>query len=264
MISNRCLLFLRYIRYRLNASNRHSIHSPFVYKFIELVLRDKRSFPEFNLIEGLRKKLLREPRVITVTDFGAGSLIDSGQQRRIGDIALRTAKPRKYGQLLFRLARFLKAVNILEIGTSLGLTTSYLGSASQEAKVITLEGCPQMADIAKNNLKILGLEKVEVVEGEFDLVLPLAIKQFSFLDLVFIDGNHRKDPTLQYFNLCMQKTNAKTVIVLDDIHWTRDMELAWEEIKKHPQVTLTIDLFFIGLIFFISDIKEKQHFILRY
>lgn len=263
-MNQRLSLLFRYVKYCLTAGTRHDIHSPFVFTFMENILRDKRSFYSFGKIEALRKVLLEDTRTISVTDLGAGSLLQNRQEKQIGDIARNAAKSPKYAQLLFRMVDYFQARYIVEIGTSLGLTTAYLASANSQATIITLEGCPETAKVAQQNFRRLQLDNVKMVTGNFDETLAPVLLSLPRADLVFIDGNHRKEPTLRYFLQCLAKIHNEAVIIFDDIHWTKEMESAWEEIKDHPSTTLTIDLFFIGLVFFKKEFKEKQHFVLRF
>ncbi len=153
---------------------------------------------------------------------------------------------------------------ILELGTSLGITSSYMASAQPNAKVTTMEGAKAVAAVAQKNFNALGLQNINIVQGNFDNTLPGVLKKTNVVDLAFVDGNHRREPTLQYFEQLLQKSNDNTILVFDDIHWSAEMEQAWASIQAHPRVTLTIDLFFIGLVFFRAEQKVKQHFTVRF
>lgn len=260
-------LGLKYLRYFFTASNGkgHGIHSPFVFDLVINVLNDKKKYPAYNSIESIRKKMLQDKTVLTVEDFGAGSTTGLTKQRTIQQIASSSLKKPKYARLLFRLVNYFHSKNILELGTSLGVTTAYLASADQEAKVVTMEGAASIASVAASNFKELQLNNIECVIGNFDEKLSSVVNRESpAFGFVFIDGNHRKEPTLNYFQQIMTKSDESTVFVFDDIHWSKEMEEAWEEIKQHPSVTLTIDLFFIGFVFLRKQQKEKEHFLIRF
>ncbi|MFY0253996.1 O-methyltransferase [Chitinophaga sp. 30R24] len=254
----------KYLKYYFTSGNRHDVHSPFVYALIEEVLLDKKQHPAFTAIEQLRKQLLQSEETLQVTDLGAGSLISSGNERRVRDITRYAAKQPKFGQLFYRLIQYLQPRRILELGTSMGLSTAYMALAAPQAQVYTIEGCPNIAARAARNFNALQIRNITQVTGNFDTVLPDVLKQMQLPDWVYIDGNHRKEPTLAYFEQCLQFVDEYSVLVFDDIHWTPDMEAAWNTIQAHPQVTMTIDLFFIGLVFFRKDFKIKQHFVLKY
>ena len=256
----------KYIQYYLTASNGrgHGVHSPFVFNLITNVLNDDRAFYCYRPIENLRKQLMQDKTALTIDDFGAGSRIAAPHQRTISFIAHSSLKPTKFGQLFFRLVNYFQPKTIFELGTSLGITTAYMASAKTDAKVTTLEGATAVANVANNNFIGLGLNNIKIVEGNFDDTLPTLLQKTAMVDFAFVDGNHRKQPTLNYFNQLLQKAGEHSVLVFDDIHWSADMDEAWEVIKQHPSVTLTIDLFFIGLVFFRKEQKAKQHFVIRF
>nr|WP_307735102.1 class I SAM-dependent methyltransferase [Chitinophaga nivalis] len=254
----------KYLKYRFTSGNRHDVHSPFVFSLIEEVLRDKTQHAAFGEIEALRKQLLRSQETLQVTDLGAGSLISTGNERKVSDITRYAAKQPKFGQLFYRLIQYFQPGRILELGTSMGLSTAYMAKAAPRAKVYTIEGCPNIAARAAKNFAALNIKNITQVTGNFDTVLPDVLKQLQLPDWVYIDGNHRKEPTIAYFEQCLQFADEYSLFIFDDIHWTPDMEEAWHTIQAHPQVTMTIDLFFVGLVFFRKDFKIPQHFTLKY
>lgn len=251
-----------YIQHILSAKTRHGIHSPFVYRLVDQVIYDFKGKAEYHDIEELRKTLLRDDRSITVADLGAGSYVTNKRIKKVKSIAKNALKSKKLAQLLYRLAQDFKPAVVLELGTCLGTTTAYLSKAVPNSQVITLEGCPQTAQLAQENWDQLSLKNINIEVGNFDDTLPKIIEQQDQLDFVFIDGNHRKDATLNYFNLCLPKVHEDSVIIFDDIYWSGGMEEAWKQIKAHPDVTVTIDLFWIGLVFFKSG-QAKQDFSVR-
>lgn len=259
-------LGLRYMHYWIRSSNPkgHGVHSPFVFELIDKVLIDDRNFYIFPLIEAAREELRFNNTVITVTDFGAGSRLNATSSRTIASIAKSALKPKKFGQLLFRLVNHFAPLTILELGTSLGITTSYLAAANHRARVITMEGSPEIAQQAHRHFQHIGLQNIEQVVGNFDDTLADVLKKNESLDFVFIDGNHRYEPTLHYFDMMKPYLQEHSVLIFDDIHWSKEMEQAWAAIKKDETVTLTVDLFFIGLVFFRKEQKEKQHFIVQF
>ena len=259
-------LGLRYIQYWIKSSNSkgHGMHSPFVFELIDKVFIDDRNFYVFPLIEAAREDLLYNNNVIEVTDFGAGSRVNKNYSRTISSIAKSALKPPKFGQLLFRLVNHFGSSTILELGTSLGITTSYLAAANHNSLVITMEGAPEIAKQAERHFQHIGLNNIEQVVGNFDSTLANVLQKNKTFDFVFIDGNHQYEPTLRYFNMMKPNLHEYSVLVFDDIHWSKEMEQAWAVIKNDESVTLTIDLFFIGLVFFRKEQKKKQHFIVQF
>ena len=256
----------KFIRYWLTSANGkgHGMHSPFAFELIEKVLNDTRHFYAYDEVEQLRKFYLNESVVIPIEDFGAGSKTEKTKERKLKSIAQTSLKPKKFSQLLFRLVHFYQPKKILELGTSLGVTTAYLAKANPSAKIISMEGAQAVAEVAKLSFKKLSLNNIEVVTGNFDETLPFVLSGNSSVDLAFIDGNHRYEPTIRYFNQILNSCNEYSIIILDDIHWSKEMEQAWYEIRQNESVTMTIDLFFIGLVFLRKDFKIKQHFSIRF
>ncbi len=254
---------LAYLRFWLRSGNAHGLHSPFVFGLYTSVVRHTGQYGPYAAIEERRRQLLASAASISVTDLGAGSHTGAGQQRRVAEIARTAAKPKKLAQLLFRLVNYLRPATVLELGTSLGLTTAYLAAADSRHRVVTFEGCPNVAGVARETFAALQLGNIEVVEGNLDHTLaPTLTALGAPVDFVFFDGNHRYEPTLRYFEQCLAHRGDNSTFVFDDIHWSEDMERAWEVIKAHPDVTLTVDLFYFGLVFFRQK-QPKQHFWLR-
>ncbi|MBT33710.1 MAG: SAM-dependent methyltransferase [Thalassobius sp.] len=251
-----------YLNYQLKATNAHGIHSPFVFKLYNEVINSEKYFYAFDDIEDLRMDLLVSSKVIEVKDFGAGSKVFKSNQRSVSKMAKYALSDEKTGQMLFRLIEFLKPETIFELGTSLGINTLYLAKAWTQGKVTTFEGCPETLKIAQQNFEKLKAN-IHTVEGNIDETLPEELKKHDKVDFVFFDANHRKSATLKYFHACLEKVDENTVFVFDDIYWTKDMGEAWDEIKNHHEVMLSIDLFDLGLVFFRKN-QPKQHFLLRF
>lgn len=252
-----------YIKHRLTAKSRHGTHSPFVYKLTDEVIYDFNSKTDYKSIEAQRKKLFNDESFITVTDLGAGSQLNKNNRKQVKQLAKNALKSPALAQLIYRLAKDNKPSTIIELGTCLGITTAYLSKACPDADVVTVEGCPETARVAHRNFQELGLENVELQVGNFDVLLPEIIASQDKLDFVYIDGNHRKDATLNYFNRCLPKVHEGSLLIFDDIYWSKGMKEAWEEIKSHPDVTVTVDLFWIGLVYFRKG-QAKEHFKLKY
>lgn len=259
-------LSIKYLQYYLSASNGkgHGTHSPFLFSFITKVLNDKKKYPAYDNVEDLRRTLLNDNTLLEVNDIGAGSSYKQTNRRTVSSIAKNAAKPKKYGQLLYRIMQFYKPGTILELGTSLGITTSYIASARPDVQIVTIEGVPSVAAKARANFQTTGLDNISVVEGNFDEKLSPVLHLMSTVDFAFIDGNHRKEPTERYFQQLLTKVNNDSILIFDDIHWSGEMEQAWSSIKTHPAVRCSIDLFFIGIVLFRQEFKERQHVSIRF
>ena len=259
-------LAAKYIRYYITAANGkgHGIHSPFVFDFITCVLNDKRTFYPFSKIEARRSQLLFDERKLKMVDFGAGSAAGNPPTKTVRAIAKYAAKSPRLCKLLFRIVNHYQPDNIVELGTSLGLSGAYLAMANPVARFVTLEGAPEIAEVAKETFTQLHIKNAEVRTGNFDEGLAAVLVEVKEVDLAFVDGNHRAAPTLRYFEQLLESAGPCAIMIFDDIHWSADMERAWAQIKAHPGVMLTIDLFFLGLVFINSDFKVKQDFVIRF
>lgn len=254
--------FFDYLKHQLTAKTRHGTHSPFVYKLADEVIYKFSANPDYQEIELQRKKLLNDDTLITVTDLGAGSHLNKNRTKKVAQIAKNASKAPHLAQLIYRIAAHHKPQNIIELGTCLGITTSYLAKACPNAQITTIEGCPQTAQVAQNNFNALGAKNVQLCVGNFNNLLPDVIAAADKLDFVYIDGNHTKEATLNYFNWCLPKVTENTVLIFDDIYWSEGMKEAWQEIKNNPKVALTVDLFWIGLVYFKKG-QAKEHFKLK-
>lgn len=252
-------LVIAYIKFLWKSKNEYSVHSPFVFDLLTQCLYNRTDFPDYELLEGYRRALLENRQTIEVTDFGAGSKVFKSNTRKVSAIAKNAGISPGRAMLLYRLSRYLKPANSLEIGTSLGLATAALALGHPDGKVTTLEGCPQTAGIAQKQFEHFKLGNISCRIGEFMQTLNLPDQKF---DLVYFDGNHQKQPTLDYFNLLLPTAHNDTVWIFDDIHWSTQMEEAWESIKQSPNVRVTIDTFQWGLVFFRKE-QPKQDFVIR-
>lgn len=261
-----------YFKFLLKSKNEHGVHSPFVFDLVTKCFYDKKKYPEYEALKSYRKSLLNNHTTIEVTDFGAGSRVFRSNQRKVSSIAKNAGISPKNAQLLFRIVHYFEPENILEIGTSLGLATAalYLGnrSRSHATKIITLEGCPNTLNQCQLQFQKLNfdIEKIEFINTEFSSYLknfqPVPETSGHNPQLIYFDGNHSKKATLAYFELLLHTVTNDSIWIFDDIHWSQDMEEAWELIKNHPKVTVTIDTFQWGIVFFRSE-QAKEHFTIR-
>jgi predicted O-methyltransferase YrrM len=252
-----------YLEHLVKARGRHGVHSPFVYDLITHVLRPGVEVPEFAHIEALRTDLLESDQTITVNDLGAGSRVFQRPTRAVSEIARTALKPAAQARLLYRLARYFQAEQVLELGTSFGITTLYLALGAEEGMVHTIEGCPQTQRFAQHHFDRSGRSDIHTVLGSFRSRLPEVLRQMGTVDLAFIDGHHALEPTMEYTEAILGFAHPGTILVLDDIHWSRGMEQAWAWVKAHPRITVTVDLYDLGLAFLRTE-QVKEHFTLRY
>lgn len=260
-----------YLKFLWHSKNEHAVHSPFVFSLITKCFYDKKPKPDpsgseqakqYVLLKEYRNALLANKNSIEVTDFGAGSKVFNSNKRVIAKIAKTAGISAKRARLLYRITHYFEAENILELGTSLGLATSALALGNLKAKITTLEGCPNTMAIAKNQLQLCNINNVNALLTEFSAYFTTHNSQPTTYNLIYFDGNHSKQATLNYFELLLPTISNDSVWIFDDIHWSPEMEEAWEAIKKHPKVSVTIDTFQWGLVFFRRE-QPKEHFIIR-
>lgn len=249
-----------YINYKLNAKGRHSVHSPFVYDFLDKCLRMKVSKNVYKRFLSYKKELRENDSSIEVKDLGAGSK-KLRNQRKIKDIAKVSGSNKKYGKLLYNLSSYYQPETILELGTSLGLGTFMLANGSPNSNITSIEGCPETSSIAKKMLDKYQTRNVDFVVSDF--ISYLKNYKGSKFDFVFIDGDHRGDKLLELLELLNVHIHQETLILLDDIRWNNDMLNTWNYIVLDKRYHLSIDLFRMGIIA-LRNHQEKEHFVIRY
>ena len=245
------------------AVDHYSLHTPFVFQFYKEIVRDERQFYAFAEIEALRGKLLNDNRTIAAHDLGTGSGNKKNNLRKVSSIAKNALSNSKFSSLLFKMILRFRPRSVLELGTSLGINTAYLAKADSNIPVVTMEGCPETIAIARKSFEEAAIKNVKIVSGNIDETLPKLLQEIETVDFIYFDANHSKAATLNYFNLCLSKINKNSIFVFDDIHLSREMHEAWETIYHHPMVTVSLDIFDAGIVFFNKGLK-KQHFVLEY
>lgn len=246
------------LKHHLTAWNTRGegIHSPYLFYLVEKIIYDHNAYYSWREIENRREAMIHSEKTIRTTDFGTGL---SGS-KSIRQIALRELESKRIGQLLFRLVLHTnhtlnKPLNIIELGTSLGISTAYLASPSRANKITTYEGSSEVADIALKNWEKLGLNNIRLVRGDISKTL----QPTSDIDIAYIDANHCYEATILYYNILGARAHEKSIFIFDDIHHNESMEKAWSEIKQRPEVTSTMDLYHIGLIFFDPHLLKKHY-----
>ncbi|PBQ33504.1 SAM-dependent methyltransferase [Sphingobacteriaceae bacterium] len=237
--------------------NGHGVHSPFAYQLCEEVFYNTNAFYDFKKLNNTRSALLANETELLIEDFGAGSKTFKSNKRKIKDIAAKGISTQKQSELLYKLINFLKSQSILELGTSLGLNTLYLAKVNKDARVFTIEGSKELHDFASLNAKNMNVENIKFIHSVFEQALPEVLRDLKRLDFFYVDGNHTYEATMSYFKQALEKRNNDSVFIFDDIYWSEGMTRAWEEIKRNSSVTLSIDTFSFGMVFFKEEFKEK-------
>jgi len=253
---------LKYFKYYLFAKHKkgHGIHSPFIFKLILNVFRNKKKDNQIVEVFNIYKSYRKNNKELSFEEIGAGTSYNKSKNISVGGIIKRSSVNKKYGKLIYDLVKHFNPGNILEIGSSVGISAAYIAQAAPKANFTSIEGVGQKIEVAKQ-IAVELKQKTEFIQGNFDSVLNSVVEKYENLDFVFFDGNHKKKNTLEYFNLCLKKAHNETVFVFDDIHWSEEMEEAWSGIKNHSKVRVSLDLFRMGLIFFKKELSYENYVI---
>lgn len=255
---------LKYINYRLTAYTEHDLHSPFLYNFYMELIKNENPFSDFEELNTIRKQLQSNATSIQITDFGAGSKKIKSNNRQIKEIAKHGIAQKKQAEFLYRLLNKFAPKTIIELGTSVGLTSLYFSKALPKSIIYTIEGCPGLFQFSNKLFKTENAQNIISINGNFNVEFPKLLSKIDSLDFLYVDGNHSYEPTLNYFKLALEKKNTNSIFVFDDIYWSDEMQKAWKEICAHKEVTLSLDFFYFGIVFFKTENKEKEHFVLRF
>ena len=257
-------LILNYINYRLIAFNEHDVHSPFVYDFYMELIKNKNPFNDFEELNLIRSQLLKDETELKITDFGAGSKKLNFATRKIKDITKNGIAQKKQAEFLYRLINKFKPETIVELGTSIGLTTLYLAKPIKKSSVYSVEGCSEIYKFANQLILKSKVTNIKTCNGNFNDEFPKLLSEIENLDLLYIDGNHSYEATLAYFKIALTKKNKQSIFIFDDINWSNGMQKAWKEICINKEVRLSFDFFHFGIVFFRTEQMEKEHFVLKF
>lgn len=248
-----------FIQHRLRARNvkGFGIHSPFLFGFVQQVIRNKHPYYCFSRLESIRAGLLSSQKTIEVEDLGTGK---SGT-KQVAKIAKRCLASPKSAQMLFRIIRYVGARNVLELGTSLGVTTAYLASPSRDIQCTTIEGSASLVNMAKQTAEKANLNNIRFLEGDIASQLPHALSAYGPFDCIYFDANHTFVHTLQYFEMCVAQTTEQSVFIFDDIHISFEMKQAWQWMLQHEKVTASIELNRFGILFFDRNLKKRTYYL---
>ncbi|WP_417860764.1 O-methyltransferase [Winogradskyella sediminis] len=249
-----------YIKFLLRATNQHGVHSPFVYHFVTKCLYDKTTHEAYAKLKRYKSELSNSKTILQITDLGEGSKTLDAQQREVSKMAKVSSSSIKDAKLLYRVSTYFTIKKGLELGTSLGMGTYALALADRNAKITTIEGCTNTAAFSKSKLKQRHIENIKFLVGDFSKSIP-ELKEDRY-DLVFFDGHHNKEATITYFETLLPKAHNDSIFVFDDIYWSKEMTEAWIYIKNHHSVTVTVDTFHLGFVFFRRE-QAKEHFKIR-
>lgn len=249
-----------YFKYFIKAKKRHGIHSPFVYEFMDKCLSQRINSEDLEIIEAFKNSLKKNSEVISINDFGAGSK-RMGNQRKVSQIYKNSSSGSKYGAFLYKISKYYQPMNILELGTSLGVGTLNLHLGNKHAKIDTVEGCPNTFSFTKKNFSNYSInENVKFHNSRFDSFLNQKNGKY---DLVFIDGDHQKASLLNMIDLLDEQIHDKTILILDDIRWSKDMLSAWIKLSERKEFHVSMEFLRMGILL-KREAQNKEHFYLRF
>ena len=249
-----------YFWYLLTARHRwgYGLHSPFMYDFCRQVLWRSNREALFRVRSRVRA-LKKDTRMVACPDDpGAGSAVLSSDGEPVGRIVGRSSVSYKYGKVLYAAARVFNPSTILELGASVGISTMYLCEGAPQADVYTIEACREKLAVCRENARLLGHDHLHPVQGSFAKVVPGLLRGISSPDIVFIDGDHRKDKVLEYFEQIVPHLQHDSLVIFDDIHWSKEMTRAWEILTTHPGVKVSVDLFRVGILLFRRELSPQR------
>lgn len=253
------------LEYYFLASTKYNIQSPFFHQFIRIVFDTSKHYYFYADIENERKRRLKDNSYVRETDFGAGRSFDKKNTKiLVKKIALKSLSSSYQCRMLSNLVLYLRPKNILELGTSLGISTLYISKASPSSTVFSLEGNPEISNLAKESFQTLGAGNIQTITGPFEETLTKLLEKTNTFDIVYLDGNHRKEATIEYFELLKNKLGHQSVVVVDDIRWSEDMFEAWEFLKNHEKVVASLELWKIGFLFFNPKLSKEHHTFIPY
>jgi predicted O-methyltransferase YrrM len=259
MIKHKLYQFWEYIQFLARSTNQHGVHSPFVYHLVtQGIYRTDESV--LTPLFVFRKQLLQNRDRIDVGHYGAGSKTNTDSQRSISDLVKNVGITPGKARLLYKLINYRQPQTILELGTSLGLSSACIALAAPQAKIVTVDGSTEVIKLAKEHWHQLHLKNIEAVQQNFNQFIQ--VDTMERYDCILFDGDHSRDATLQYFHQLLPTCHSESMWILDDIHWSKGMSEAWSEIKRHSAVSVTIDFFYYGVVFFKHELS-KENFVIR-
>jgi predicted O-methyltransferase YrrM len=248
-----------FVLHWLNEVGEHSIHSPYFFDFYRKVILGRTDPLVYAEIEKLRSNMLVDQTLLAIEDLGAGSAVHKSDRRSIADIAHTSISSRRRAELYTRIAAYCNAKRIVELGSGLGVTALYLAQ-QKESHIFTFEGSPALINVSLTNFEYFNQQNIRLIEGNIDVTLGDFLQDPAKLNFVLMDANHRYAATIRYFNQLVRRMNERSLMVVDDIHWSAEMEKAWEELRHHELVYGSADLFGCGILFFDPTLT-RQHYI---
>ena len=248
------------LNFLLKSSNQHGIHSPFVYDLITKCFYDKTSFSAYHNLKVLRNELTHNQDLVKIKHYSEASKVFQSNHQKISTIVKGEGSSYKKQKQLYRITNYFKPKNVLELGTSVGLGSAAMAIASNNSIIKTVEVNKNISDIAKKVFKSYQLKNIQIDTSSFKDFFKKS--NYENLDLVYLDGTCDKESTIENFNSLLKYSHNESVFIINNIYWSKEMTEAWNIIKNQKEITVSIDTFYWGFLFFRKE-QPKQHFTIR-
>ena len=248
------------LNFLLKSSNQHGIHSPFVYDLITKCFYDKTPFSAYHNLKALRNELIYNQDLVKVKHYSEASKVFQSNHQKISTIVKGEGSSYKKQKQLYRITNYFKPKNVLELGTSVGLGSAAMAIASNNSIIKTVEVNKNISDIAKKVFKSYQLKNIQIDTSSFKDFFKKS--NYENLDLVYLDGTCDKESTIENFNSLLKYSHNESVFIINNIYWSKEMTEAWNIIKKQKEITVSIDTYYLGFLFFRKE-QPKQHFTIR-
>ncbi|MCK5135727.1 MAG: class I SAM-dependent methyltransferase [Bacteroidales bacterium] len=239
----RIIKYLEHQLYRRHRKGR-GIHPPYLFSFVHDVVFNTPGTDIPHEISEMHRNLWKDRTMIG--------------ERTVGSFVCGSSVSPRYGELLFRITRWFCPDMILELGTGLGVSTMYLGQGYPGVPLHSIEGNTERAAFAAQLVCRCHLEQVSIHWGDLDRKLEEILPQLDGRFVAFVDANHSYEPTIRYVRAILEKAGDEAVIIMDDIYWSRGMSRAWKEVISWPGISVSIDLFHMGILLLRKDLNKAH------
>lgn len=255
--------FADYLTHRLVAKTRHGTHSPFVYKLTDEVIYDFSAKKIDDSVEQQRKKLFDDDSSLILTENNEclGQL--KLQQTTVKRLAKKLTNKKEVDRLIYRLVANRQPAVSLQIGTGLGVSAAYFSMANSRNPVKIIECEPEFSTVAQRIFSNLGIDNVELRTGNLQQLLHHTLLNSTKLDIVYFNKFKDGETLFNLFGLCLAKADENSMFIIKGIYSDPSTKTMWAKIKELPEVTVTVDLFWIGLVYFKKD-QAEEHFKIKF
>ncbi len=244
----------RFLRFWNGAKSIDSVDSPLVYQLCLDIQSAHDAKTQFKKIEDKRAQLLMDNTLINVQSLGSQSKVNRSEIRSIRQIALSSVSPRNKCELLYGLVKTTKAKTVLELGTSLAISTAYVAAVDRVDYIKSVE---DSSKIHSYNENLAHNSKINMIQSDFQSYIENELNNKAKYDCIVLDGRHDEIATISYVNQLINLLNPNGIIIVDDIYWSNGLMNAWKTLRNDYRYNLKIDLFYYGVLSNQASIKEE-------